>query len=172
MTRPVLIRWNGEAFEPANPYQARIASEAYEVGLAVPMAPFEQRSTASHNHAFAWVAEAWNSLPEEHACQPWAATPDHLRKYALIRKGFCNSTQVVAGNHAAALRVAAAFRSLDEYALVTVDGQTVTHLTAQSQSMRAMGKKRFQESKTAILEYIAGLIGVEPETLAKQERAA
>jgi hypothetical protein len=172
MTRPILTRWTGEAFEPANAYQARIASQAYEVGQAVPMAPFEDRSRASHNHNFAWVAEAWNSLPEEHACQSWAATPEHLRKYALIRTGFCNSTQVVAGNHAAALRVAAAFRSLDEYALVTVDGQTVTHLIAQSQSMRAMGKRRFQESKTAILEYIADLLGVEPGVLVKQDRAA
>jgi len=35
-----------------------------------------------------------------------------------------------------------------------------------------MGKNRFQESKTAVLEFIAGLIGVEPEALANQERAA
>jgi len=172
MTRPVFLRWTGEAFAPANAQQARIAREAYEDGQLVAMAPFEQRSTASHNHHFAWVAEAWNSLPEGLACQPWAASPDHLRKYALIRTGFCNSMQVIAGSHAAALRVAAAFRSLDEYAVVTVDGQTVTHLTAQSQSMRAMGKNRFQESKTAVLEFIAGLIGVEPEALANQERAA
>jgi hypothetical protein len=35
-----------------------------------------------------------------------------------------------------------------------------------------MDKRQFQESKTAILEFIAGLIGVEPETLGKQTRAA
>ncbi len=172
MTRPVLMRWDGEAFVPANPYQARIASEAYEVGQAVPMAPFEQRSTASHNHHFAWVAEAWNSLPEGLACQPWAASPDHLRKFALIQCDYKNVMQVVAGNHAAAIRVAAAFRALDEYAVVSVEGPTVTHATAQSQSMRAMGKKRFQESKTAVLEFIADLIGVEPGALAKQEESA
>jgi hypothetical protein len=172
MTRPVLIRWDGEAFVPANTYQARIASQAYEVGQAVAMAPFEDRSRASHNHEFAWLSEAWNSLPECHSCQSWAATPEHLRKYALIRTGFCNSIEVVAGSHAAALRVAAAFRSVDEYAVATVSGQTVTYLTAKSQSTRAMDKRQFQESKTAILEFIAGLIGVEPETLGKQTRAA
>ncbi|MFT6474691.1 MAG: hypothetical protein ACJAUS_002416, partial [Qipengyuania sp.] len=59
MTRPVLIRWDGEAFVPANTYQARIASQAYEVGQAVAMAPFEDRSRASHNHEFAWLSEAW-----------------------------------------------------------------------------------------------------------------
>lgn len=172
MTRPVFLRWTGTAFEPANSQQSRIAREAYEDGQLVALAPFEQRSTASHNHHFAWISEAWANLPEQHACQPWAASPDHLRKYALIRTRFCDAVSVVAGSHAAALRVAAAFRSLDEYALVTVDGQTVTHLTAQSQSMRAMGKQRFQESKEAVLGFIADLIGVEPETLAKQERAA
>jgi len=38
--------------------------------------------------------------------------------------------------------------------------------------MKAMGKKRFEESKQAILECIADLIGVEPGVLIKQERAA
>jgi hypothetical protein len=35
-----------------------------------------------------------------------------------------------------------------------------------------MGGKRFQESKQAILEYIADLLGVEPGVLIKQDRAA
>lgn len=36
MTRPVLTRWTGAAFEPANPYQARIAGEAWR---QIPSAP-------------------------------------------------------------------------------------------------------------------------------------
>ena len=68
--------------------------------------------------------------------------------------------------------MAAFIREIDEFSYVTIEGATVTHLTAQSQSMKAMGKKRFEESKQAILEYIADLIGVEPGVLIKQERAA
>jgi len=172
MTRPVLTRWTGAAFEPANSYQARIAGEAYEVGQIITMAPQQDRSIASHNHAFAWIAEAWASLPDEHSCQPWAATPDHLRKRALIRTGYCDVRSIVAASKAEAVRVAAFIREIDEFSYVTIEGATVTHLTAQSQSMKAMGKKRFEESKQAILEYIADLIGVEPGVLIKQERAA
>ena len=38
-------------------------------------------------------------------------------------------------------------------------------LTAQSQSFRAMGKQRFQESKQAVLDILAELIGVEAKQL-------
>ena len=172
MTRPILTRWTGEAFEPANAYQARIAREAYDEGQLVTMAPQKDRSIASHNHAFVWLAEAWASLPDQYACQPWAATPEHLRKYALIMCRFCDVRSLVCSSKAEAQRVAAFLRPADEFALITVDGATVTELTAHSQSKKAMGGKRFQESKQAILEYIAGLLGVEPGVLIKQDRAA
>lgn len=172
MTRPVRLHFDGEVFRPTGDYHRQLAARSYEVGGFYVMAPFEQRSDATHRHQFAWLREAFNSLPERYAVEPWATSPEHLRKHALIRTGFCDVETVVAGSKAAALRFAAMLRGIDEYALVTVDGATVTRLTAQSQSQRAMGKARFQESKTAILEFIADLIGVTPEDLQRQEDAA
>lgn len=52
-------------------------------------------------------------------------------------------------------------RPFDEYSVITIEGTTIYRFVAQSQSKRAMGAKRFQESKTAIIEYLEDLLGVE-----------
>jgi hypothetical protein len=54
---------------------------------------------------------------------------------------------------------------MDEYALVSVSGATVVVLTAQSQSYKAMGKVKFNESKAAVLNVLADVIGVSPHEL-------
>ena len=131
----------------------------------------EPRSSASHRHEFAWLREAFKSLPEKYAMEPWAQSPEHLRKYSLIRTGFCTTETLAAGTNAAALRMAAFIRAREEYTLTSVEGSTVHVFSAESQSTRAMGKERFQASKTAIMEFIAGLIGCTPDQLPTQDAA-
>lgn len=170
---PVLMKATDDgALIPCGPFHADRAMKQFKPGHRYPMLPMEGRSDKSHNHQFAWLKEAWQSLPEQYASEPWAQSPEHLRKFALIRKGFCDTMTVAVGSNAAAIRTAAAMRRLDEYAVVSVEGSTVHVFTPQSQSRRAMGKERFQASKDAILDYIAGLIGVTPETLQRQREAA
>ena len=72
---------------------------------------------------------------------------------------------VDAGSNAAALRVASAFRSIDDFALVIVRGPAVVRRTAKSQSRRAMDAKTFQLSKTALLDTVAAMIGVTTDAL-------
>lgn len=105
--------------------------------------------------------------------EPWAQSDEHLRKYALIRTGFCSTQQQAFGSHAAAIAGAALVRSSpnEEYTLVSVQGATVHVFRPESQSVRAMGKERFQESKTAIMDFIAGLLGCTPDQLPKSEAA-
>jgi len=172
MSKPILFMWDGEALTPANAYQAREADLELVCGQRYRMVEYQDRSRESHNHQFAFVKSALDSLPEDCQAALWAQSPDHLRKYALIRCRFCNVESILVGSNAAALRVAAWLRAIDGFSLVTVEGGSVTRLTAQSQSVKAMGGKRFQESKQAILEFLADLIGVTPEELAKQEQAA
>lgn len=167
MSRPVAFQWDGEAMKPLHP---RIADKEYVVGERYMLAPFEQRSTASHNHEFGWLHEAWLNLPE-HLSGDFASS-EHLRKWALIRAGYSDSQSHVCSSKAEALRLAAFLRPIDEFSVVIVSNCVVTRFTAQSQSKRAMGAKLFQESKTAIMEVIARLIGVERDVLAKVERAA
>lgn len=121
------------------------------------------RSQASHNHEFAWLAEAWKNLPERLAEQ--YPSPEHLRKRALIETGFYLQTQMDVGTNAAALRAAAFLQADDVLCVAVVRGSIVIKRVAESQSQRAMGGKRFGESKAAILEWVAALIEVTPQQL-------
>lgn len=167
MTRPVAFTWEGDCMKPLHP---RIADREYVVGERYMLAPFEQRSIASHNHEFAWLHEAWASLPEHEADKHPSA--EHLRKWALIQTGYSNSQSIVCSSKAEALRVAAFIRPMDEFSVVIVHECVVTRYTAKSQSRRAMGAKEFQESKEKIMEYVAGILGVTTDDLKKVQEAA
>lgn len=159
--QPVYLRYAGEGcFEPANQRQAKASDAIYTIGEVYPLEPAYQRSHASHNHEFAFVNEAWLNLPESYSIAPFAASPEHLRKHALIMTGWCDTQTFACGSKAEAERWAANLRPLDEYSVVIVQGTTVTRAVAKSQSMRAMGKKDFQASKTAIMEYLEDMIRV------------
>jgi hypothetical protein len=69
------------------------------------------------------------------------------------------------------VRLAAFIRPTDEYAIVDVKESVVTVWTAQSQSMKAMGKEAFGKSKVAVLEFAAGMIGTTPEALVRARAA-
>ena len=165
---PIHFAWDGEAMVPKIP---RLADKHYVVGETYCLVPHEDRSQASHRHYFASIAEAHGNLPEELAER--LPTPEHLRKYALIKAGYRDERTHVAASKAEAQRTAAFIRPLDDFALVIADGTNVTVFTAKSQSTKAMGRKVFQESKDAVLRVISELIGVTPETLqANAARAA
>jgi len=172
MTFPIKFAWDGEAMVPATPFLARRADKEYVVGESYTLVEEKQRSTATHNHEFAWLSGAWSSLPPYYADEPWAKTPEHLRKYALIRCHFCNVQMYACKFKAEARRLAAVIGSMDEFALVVTEGRKVTRFTAKSQSRKAMDAREFQASKQAILEFIGDLIGVDAATLAQQQAAA
>jgi hypothetical protein len=165
---PEPFEWDGEVMRPLRP---RRADAFYTVGQRYILEPVAQRSDPSHRHEFAWLREAWMSLPEHLADLPHCASPEHLRKWALIRAGYSDSHTIVCASKAEAIRVAAFIRPIDEFAVVVTQGATVTRYTAKSQSKRAMGAKDFQESKTAIMEMIARMLGVEPGQLPQREAA-
>jgi hypothetical protein len=122
-----------------------------------------ERSEASHNQQFAWLAEAWKHLPEDLAEE--YPTPLKLRKRALILAGWYDEQIIDAGTNDAALRVAEGIKLRDELALIFVRDQYVLIRTAKSQARSAMKSKEFQESKQKVLEIVAGMIGVTPEAL-------
>ena len=160
---PILFEWNGERMVPANSYWAKRCNEHFVVGLKYQLVEQQERSMKSHRHYFSCIKEAWDNLPEHLAEQ--YASPEHLRKKALIKAGYRNERSVVCDTPAQATKVAAFLMPIDEYAAVVVRGNVVYHLTAKSQSMKAMGKKEFGESKEAVLNAIAALIDVTPEEL-------
>lgn len=122
------------------------------------------RSGSSHRHQFAWLKEAWLTLPEALRDAPWAETEETMRKHALIATGYHQTTVLDCGANATAQRVKRALVAAEAkahgYALAQVRGPVVTVWTPESQSVRAMGGKRFQESKSAVMDWVAAQIGV------------
>ena len=153
-------------FEAIGPRFKRIADGAYVIGERYELSPTYQRSMKSHDHQFAEIGEIWKNLPD-HLMDEFPSA-ESLRKHALIRCGYADVTHIVAGSHEDAMKIAAYAQLKDRYAIVTVDKRRVTILEAQSQSVRAMGGKKFQESKTAVLVFLSAMIGTSP---AEVERA-
>ena len=144
---PIYFTWNGEAMEPMDRF-SRLAERTFTSGHAYRMIVEEERSGASHRQYMAAVHEGWMQLPE-----PWDIafpTEMHLRKYLLIKAGFCTITKVVG-----AKRV-----PVDDYAIVCEEDGVTTIYQAKSQAYRAMGKEEFAKSKTAVLDLLADMIGI------------
>lgn len=167
---PLPFQWDGEAMIVRKGFQ-RQADQQFVVGESYRLAPVEDRSEASHRHEFAWLREAWASLPEHLAAQH--PTPEHLRKWALIQTGFCTVTDYACMFKTEARRLAASLQQeTNEYCVVIVSGSAVRLVKPESQSRRAMGNERFKASKAAILDVVAGLLDVPAETLAEVRAAA
>lgn len=166
---PLPFTWDGEAMQVRKGFQ-RQADQQFVIGEDYRLAPVEDRSDATHRHEFAWLREAWASLPED--VSDAYPSPDHLRKAALIQAGYYTETIVDAGSNAAALRVAAYMKGKDQFSHVVVRGPLAVERIARSQSRRTMDKAEFQASKTAIMEIVGAMIGVDADTLGRQQVAA
>lgn len=157
---PALFQFDGEIMVPLN---LGLAKRQYEVNEVYRLAPHEERSAKSHGHYFACIAESHRNLPE-HLAERFP-TPEHLRKWALIKAGYRDERSIVCASKAEALRVSAFIRPLDDFSVVRVSEAVVIVYTAKSQSVKAQGKAKFQQSKQAVLDIVSGMIDVPVETL-------
>jgi len=161
---PTAFTFDGERMVPDMP---SLAASRYEKGGRYMLAVWTPRSKASHDHYFAVIDDAWDHLLTGELGERFA-TSEHLRKWCLIRAGYCDKRDIVTGSPDEAVKLAAFVRTLDEYALVVVKDAVVTIWTAKSQSQTAMGRATFEQSKTDVINVLAGLLEVDPETLRKQ----
>lgn len=167
MLPPLAFRWDGEVLQP---HHSKVVDRNLVVGQSYTFVEHQQRSVKSHDHFFAVVHDAWLNLPEEMALR-WPSE-DHLRRFALIRAGYCTQREIVCASRAEAVRWAAEMTKASEFAVVEATGPVVTIFEAKSQSMRAMGKQAFEDSKGKVLDVLAGLIGTDPTTLRQQAARA
>lgn len=159
MSAPLMLRYEGDGeFKPAASYWAKQADRDFVVGMTYRLVEHQERSTATHNHFFAAINEAWQSLPDHLMAE--YPSPEHLRKKMLIRAGYCDETTIVLGTKADAMRVAAMAKGLDEFAIVVPRENVVTIYRAQTQSYKGMDRKTFAESKEKVLDAIYALLGV------------
>lgn len=169
---PIQFQWDGEAMVPASRFWGREADKQFVVGQRYRMVEENERSEISHNHEFAWLDEAFQTLPDPLLAQ--YPSKEHLRKQALIAKGYCTMRQHPCQSIAEAERLEKSLSEerADPYVVIVRRRNVVTTYRAVSQSRRAMGAPQFQASKQAIIEFVADLLEVDPQTLAKVERAA
>jgi hypothetical protein len=165
---PLAFRWEGDGFKPVGRY-AQECDRYFTVGVVYRLVEHFDRSGLSHRHEFAELREAFDNLPE-HLAELFP-NAEALRKFCLVKAGFCDAKQVVCPSKAFAVDL---HRQLSrDYDFAAVNGNVVTFFTAHSQSYRAMDRKTFQASKTAILDVLAGLLGTSPKALSDNaERAA
>ena len=159
---PLYWSWDGECMWPQGRF-AKLAQEGFTKGRVYRLVEDEERSSATHRHYFAAVREAWLNLPEI-----WAErfpTAEHLRKWCLIKAGFRVESTWVLPSASEAVRTGTILRKLDDFAVVVIDRQTVSHFRAKSQSKREMNRKEFQASKEAVLDLLAQMIEVTPDEL-------
>ena len=158
--RAITATWNGERFV-LPPISRMKCKETLQPNEAVVLEVKRPRHLAMHRRFMAMVADYHSNLPEHLADAPFAASPDHLRKYALIRCGFADTTTHTAKSEAEALRVEETFQSMrgDTFALVYRQGLIVCRSVALSQAFAAMNQKSFKQSSEHIEEFLATLVG-------------
>lgn len=166
---PLTYQWDGESMVLL-PRHRRQADQAFTIGEHYTLVEVKDRSPASHRHYFAMIKDAFASMPD-HMAGRWA-NAEHLRKEALIRKGFCDTRTFAASSNAEAARIVAFLRPKDSFAVYQITGRVITEYTAWSQDYASMDRETFQRSKDAVIDYLAEALGVESAALAKQAEPA
>jgi hypothetical protein len=164
---PILYAWTGECWEPLK-YFREIARQRYVDGQISRLEQVQERSMNSHRHYFACIANAWANVPERDVGR-WP-TSDHLRRWALTFTRFRETRTYEAASLAEARRYAA-HRLQEPDTRVEILGRTVLVHKPMSQSLANMSKREFGESKQAVLDVLAELIGVSPDELASSTRS-
>ncbi len=168
--RIIAGQWNGREFVPTDPDGRDWCRHNLRIWEKVSLTVAQARSEKTHRHHFAWLHDAWMSLPEEYQGQWWAASSEHLRKYALIKTGFFDCQMIAVDSAEEAMRWAMILRGFDSYCVLIPKNTVLMCLTAKSQKMSVMGKDQFQRSKTAVLNFVADLLGIYPEELVRVNR--
>lgn len=155
------MMWRDGAFVPDGNYLMAYCHDTFGEGEIVAFERHEPISDRSRGHYFACIKAAWDNIPERDERFP---TPEALRKWALIRSGWCHKSEIVLDSPEQAALVAS-FTGNAEGVIVVVRENIVVKYTAKSQSAQEMGNKDFQKSKSDVLDTIAELIAVKRKRL-------
>ncbi len=102
MTITLSCQWDGEAFRPL-PRFAKVADQNFTIGETYTIAEVQDRSRNSHNHYFADLKNAYDTLPENIAKE--FENFEHFRARGLIECGFYNQREFVCSSNREAHRL-------------------------------------------------------------------
>lgn len=164
ITQMTRLRYMGEGmFEPTASAIGKLLDRQLVVGEAYRIDIYHERSEKFHAKYFAVIADAWEHLPE-----PWAAmlpSPEHLRKYALIKAGWCEVVTFPMKSREEALKAINTAKFFDAYCLATATGNVLTVYKARSQRKSYQSAAEFNETAEKVFQIIGEMIGVDPLTL-------
>lgn len=172
MLRPLPWTWDGEVMRPS-PRFTQLAKRQFKPGESYVLEPFEPVSHKDRGHYFACIKEAWDNLkPEALARYP---TPEHLRKWALVKAGWRKENFTVCDTPERAGMLAGFIRRLDDLSVVIVEGNVVRTYVARTQkvgspSLGLMTKDEWRQSKQDVLDILSGTIGVSRKALEREGR--
>lgn len=166
---PIALRYEGSGEFKGSVRVGMLCDQHLVIGHLYELEIVEGRSSESHRHYFATIAQAWANLPEHLADQ--FPTSEHLRKWALIKAGWCDQDQIVVDDADVLASLIPFLRRRDEYSIVDVSENVVTVYTARSQAGRSQNKQQFQATKDRVFQILAELIGTDPASLSRAEAA-
>lgn len=164
----MIYRWANGMMQPLDADKARAA---FVDGECYRLDEHEDRSEKSHNHYFAVLKTAWDNLPDH--LQVEFPTTDDLRDWCLVKAGYRKERKIVCESKRAAVQMAAAARGLvreiagEKNPIVIVQDELVLVYWPESQSAKAMGKTRFQDSKDAVFRVLGEILGIDPTLLTR-----
>lgn len=174
--RPLPFRWDMArgVMIPEQRFSA-LARRQFTDGVVYVLEGFTPASHKERGHYFASIKQAWDNLDDEATAR--YPTPEHLRKWALVKAGWRQENQTVCDNKEDALRLAAFLRKLDDYAVVVVRENVVSIYIARSQKIGRpedglMTEEEWRRSRDDVLAILSGKIGVTSKTLEKEGRRA
>jgi len=151
--RPQPLEFNGERFFPAS----------YVTTLEDALRS-DMRDRSALRGFMATVKELWDSMPERFDNVPFARSPDTFRKHALIKTGHCDVDTFCFNTPDEARRkltnIGYMARMAHGYTIIKIDGPVIHCITPHSQSLKAMGKEKFNKSKADVLDFCRGIVGV------------
>jgi hypothetical protein len=154
---PILATYTGDGFSISQGYWQKQADKYYVIGERYRVLHENERSAKSHRFYFASIRDAHSNMPD--ALLELHPSPEALRKHALIRTGWCDQITFVCASAAEARRAVAFWAPMHPESIVVSQRNVLVMYTAKSQSVKAMGAKDFQQSKSDVLTWIAQQIG-------------
>lgn len=164
-SRAIQFRATDTGFEPLGVHAFAAFKKQYHPGQRVVLIEHKERSGKSHRHWFSCLKEAHDNLPERWAIE--FPTVEKLRKYVLIRVGWCNHTAYACDTERDATTLMRALKSIDEFALVKREGSVVNYFVAKSQSEEEMNAEEFARVKDRALDFLAQMLGTSKDALTK-----
>lgn len=160
----IRLRYAGEGqFEPTGIAVSTLLDKTLVIGECYRFDIYHDRSESFHRKYFAAIADSW-----EHLREPWNVmlpSPEHLRKYALCKAGWCDVATIVSKSKEEVVNTINSVKLLDTYCLAIPSGNVLTIYKARSQARSYQDARDFYETAVKVFHVIGEMIGVDPLSL-------